>query len=238
MVSIIPAIDILDGKLVRLTKGDYSQTEFYEKTPWDMAKEFEDFGAKRIHIVDLNGAKEGKLINRDCLQKIRNNTRCELEIGGGIRSLETANSLFDLGFNYCILGSLLAKNISLATEIITHFPNQIIAGIDAKDQLVATEGWLETGDLTIKALISTLSELPIKELIYTDINRDGTLEGVNISALNEVCNSSPFPVIASGGIGTQAHLEQLFQDANQNCIAVIVGKALLSQKIPLSKDLF
>lgn len=230
---IIPAIDILDGRVVRLTQGRYDKVEFYEKTPVEFAKYFVDNGIKRIHLVDLDGAKDGTLVNRHVFESIRKNVSCELELGGGIRTHDNAKALLDIGINYLILGSLLIKNFELAKTIIHQFPKQIIAGIDTKDNKVSIEGWLEGSQQSAETLLESLENLPLNSIIYTDIAKDGTLEGPNIEGLQNICQKTTHPVIASGGIGCLEDI-QLIQNLQLKQIqGIIVGKAILSGKLSL-----
>jgi phosphoribosylformimino-5-aminoimidazole carboxamide ribotide isomerase len=228
MFEVIPAIDILGGQVVRLTQGDYGQVDRYEKGPAETAQSFYSAGATRIHLVDLDGAKDGHLVNLETIKSIRNSVDCTLELGGGIRSVETAALLFDLGIDYVILGSLLVKEFEIAKAIINRFPNRIIAGIDAKDGLVATEGWLELGTLTAVALVKHLNQLPLASIIYTDIAKDGTLAGPNLVQLEQIAEVSVCPVIASGGVGTKEHITQVRYLADKGISGCIVGKAVLS----------
>ena len=229
--SIIPAIDILNGQLVRLTQGQYDHVESYAKTPQDMAKEFESFGVPRIHIVDLDGAKDGKLVNSDILRDIRSIYSGKIEFGGGVRSVETVQYALDLGIDYIILGSLLIKNNSLALEIITTFPNKIIAGIDAKNGQVATEGWIESSELPATELASYISQHPIESIIYTDIAKDGMMQGPNLDELTQMANASLKPIIASGGVRHRDDILEL--KGQKNIMGCIVGKALLGGHVTL-----
>ena len=230
---VIPAIDILDGKVVRLTQGRYDQIEFYEKSPVDTAHYFADNGITRIHLVDLDGAKDGALTNRPVFEAIRKAVPCELELGGGIRTLDNAKALFDLGINQLILGSLLIKNPNLAQTIINHFPEKIIAGIDAKDGDVAVEGWIEGSGKSTQSLLETLNELPLHSVIYTDIAKDGTLSGPNLDGLKQICTETPHAIIASGGVGTREHISSVQQLSIPQIKGIIVGKAILSGAIKL-----
>ena len=230
---VIPAIDILNGKVVRLRQGRYDQIEFYDKSPTEFAKYFEENGIKRIHLVDLDGAKDGKLTNKNIFEEIRKTVTCELELGGGIRSIESAKILLDSGINQLILGSLLIKNPTLAQTIIEEFPNKIIAGIDAKNGEVAIEGWIEGSGKSTKSLLKSLENLPIHSIIYTDIAKDGTLEGPNIAGLLNICEETNLPIIASGGVGTTEHIAAIKNLKNPQIKGIIVGKAILSEKITL-----
>ncbi|MBT5855854.1 1-(5-phosphoribosyl)-5-[(5-phosphoribosylamino)methylideneamino]imidazole-4-carboxamide isomerase [bacterium] len=242
--EIIPAIDIIDGKLVRLTQGDYNQVESYNKSPEDMAQEFVDAGARRIHIVDLDGAKDGRLQNEALLKRIRE--RCpnvDIEFGGGIRTIETAQQLIDAGIDYIILGSLLIKDPETAKKIITSFPHQVILGIDAKNGMVATEGWLETSETSAVDLINQFSGGLLQkyfggEVIYTDIAKDGTLSGPNIGEIKDIAANSAMSIIASGGVGTIEDIDalrSLYEDQKINVTGCIVGKAILSGLVPLNE---
>ncbi len=234
MFTVIPAIDLLDGNVVRLTQGDYQQVDFYTHfTPAEWAKHFEDQGATRLHIVDLNGAKAGKLVNLDAIQSIRKAVKCKVELGGGIRYISTVTQLLDIGIDYIILGSLLTKQFALASEIIEAHPHKIIAGLDAKGMTLAVEGWLEESEVSILELIQHLNTVPIHEVIYTDIAKDGTLAGPNLEALNTIANHSIAPVIASGGVGKLEDIAAIKKLASKNISGCIVGKAVLSGKISI-----
>lgn len=234
MFEVIPAIDLLNGGVVRLTQGDYDRVDHYEMSPAQTAQMFFKAGARRIHLVDLDGAKDARLVNLEAIQSIRNSVDCTLEVGGGIRSVETAALLFDLGIDYVILGSLLVKNHDRAAAIIRAFPNRIIAGIDAKDGRVATEGWLDVGATTAVDLIKCIQDLPLAGIIYTDIAKDGTLAGPNIQQLIQVAQASHLPVIASGGVGTVGHIDQVRALAHLGVSGCIVGKAILGGHLSIS----
>jgi phosphoribosylformimino-5-aminoimidazole carboxamide ribotide isomerase len=233
-VPIIPAIDIIDGKLVRLTKGDYAQVEHYAFSPVEMAIQYEAHGAKRIHIVDLDGAKAGKVVNARLISEIRKSVSCTLEIGGGIRNKTSIQELLDLGIDSIILGSILIKEPQLSIELINSFPQKIIAGIDSKNNMVATQGWTQSSSTTTSALIESLNQLPLESIIFTDIDRDGTLEGPNLEAILDVCNISKHPIIASGGVGSEKDMLALNQLNQSNLLGCIVGKAILQGLIPMS----
>lgn len=237
MFEVIPAIDLLGGEVVRLTQGDYAQVEHYQMSPSQTAQLFFKAGATRIHLVDLDGAKDGNLVNLETIKAIRNSVDCTLEVGGGIRSIETAMLLFDLGIDYVILGSLLVKNYDRATAIIRAFPNRIIAGIDAKNGHVATEGWLDVGPTTAVDLVRCINDLPLAGIIYTDIAKDGTLSGPNLEQLVQVAQHTHLPVIASGGVGTLAHVDHVRALLPLGVTGCIVGKAVLGGHIAVD-DLF
>ena len=167
--QVIPAIDLIDGQVVRLTQGNYNQVTHYPNNPVEVAKSFEDDGATRLHLVDLNGAKEGSTVNLSTIEAIRAATSMAIEVGGGIRTQASIDRYLDMGINQVILGSLLVNNPDLSTELIQAYPHQIIAGLDTKDGFIAVEGWTETSSLTLTDFLQTLSDLPIHSIIFTKI---------------------------------------------------------------------
>ena len=235
MFKIIPAIDILDGKVVRLFQGNYNKQENFERSATEWVEFYESEGADRIHIVDLNGAKEGKLVNRKLLKSIRETASCELEIGGGIRSLEQAQELIDLGYNYLILGSLIIKETEKAKAICQQFPGKVYAGLDTHDNFLAAEGWEEKSSVHLHTIIQQLNAWPLAGYILTDIAKDGTLSGPNLCYFKAASEHAKHPVIASGGIGNE---QDIYQLKALDCLAAcITGKAVLKNKISL-KNLF
>ncbi len=201
--EIIPAIDLLDGQVVRLTQGDYDRITNYSYTPVELAKLYESHGAATIHVVDLDGARAGRLVNQKALSDIRNAVHCRIEFGGGVRSLETAKTLAAIGIDTMILGSLLIKDEAAARAIIHALPNQIVAGIDALGTDVRVEGWLKGSNLSVGDVIDRYRNDPLAYIIYTDVSKDGMMEGPNLVALEEVAGLSPWPVIASGGVASE-----------------------------------
>ncbi|RAP33220.1 1-(5-phosphoribosyl)-5-[(5-phosphoribosylamino)methylideneamino]imidazole-4-carboxamide isomerase [Candidatus Marinamargulisbacteria bacterium SCGC AG-410-N11] len=234
MFNVIPAIDLINGKVVRLTQGKYDQVDEYNITPSEIAKEYEKNGAKRIHIVDLDGAKDGSLCNLDTLKNIRSQVNCEIEVGGGIRNIETVETLFKLGIDYVILGSLLTKDTELAKTIIQKYPNKIIAGLDTKNLKIAIEGWEETSELPLTNMLKQLDSLPLNAIIHTDIARDGMLNGPNLDSLLYFANNSTHNIIASGGVSNINDITSIAKLETNQVIGVIVGKAILSGKIKLN----
>lgn len=230
MFQVIPAIDILDGQVVRLTQGRYSDVTHYEFTPVSLAKHYVDMGATRIHLVDLNGAKDGKLTNQTTIEAIRDAVDVYLDLGGGIRTLDHADHLFKLGLNELILGSLLVKDPETSETIITTHPGQISAGLDAHGDMIATDGWESTSNLSLKQALEKLNHLPLASIIYTDISRDGMMNGPNIPALHALLPHSAHPFIASGGVSSHDDITELKQ-LGHKVKGCIVGKAILSGKI-------
>lgn len=230
--SIIPAIDLLHGQVVRLTQGDYTQVSHYDIDPAGLARQYVAAGASRIHVVDLDGAKAGKLVNLDAIQAIRNAVSCDIEVGGGIRDEDSLTQLFDIGITYAILGSVLVKNPEFAYAQYQRFPGKILAGLDCRDDTVAIHGWYESSHLSLFEIIESLTPYPVGGIIYTDIAKDGTLKGPNTEMLQRLGQRSPFPIIASGGIGNIKHLEAVFQISGVT--GCIVGKAILSGDVDLA----
>lgn len=237
MFEIIPAIDLLNGKVVRLTQGKYDQVEYYDISPVELIEKYEEAGAQRVHIVDLDGAKEGSLSNFNIIKNIKSASNCKIECGGGIRSSESVNRLLDIGVDFVILGSLLTKNFKTAETIITQFPNKIIAGIDTLNGNVAVEGWIEDSGIKEDDLINQLNELPIESIIHTDISKDGMMAGPNIDSLVHFSNLSKHPIIASGGVSSSADVKKLSDLKKIGIKGCIIGKALLNKAIDL-KSIF
>ncbi len=233
MFNIIPAIDIIEGKVVRLTQGDYNRVNNYEQTPTELAQYYQDSGATRIHLVDLEGAKDGQLKNIKTIEAIRQKVTCTLELGGGIRSKETAKTLFDAGIDLLILGSLFVKDPDTALALCEHYPNRFIAGIDAKQGQVAVEGWLEKSDLSVNTLLTTLEQVAVESVIFTDIEKDGTLKGPNLNALRDVAQHTKIPIIASGGVSCDQDILDLKALESIGVSGCIVGKAILAGKVTI-----
>jgi len=233
--AVIPAIDLLNGKVVRLTKGDYNQVSYYDITPAELAKKYSHHGASRIHIVDLNGAKAGKLINLDSIKAIRKAVDCTIELGGGNSNEETNNQLLNEGLGLLVLGSLLIENPAEAKKLIEKHPHKLIAGLDTKNKKISVEGWIKESTHTVESLLETFNELPLESIIITDISRDGTLEGPNLKHLSDITKLSKHPVIASGGVGTGNDIDAIQKLTHQGIIGCIVGKAIMENKVDLSK---
>lgn len=231
MFQIIPAIDMLGGNVVRLKQGDYQAVQQYDYSPEGLARYYQTKGFRRIHLVDLDGAKAGKIVNQSALKTIRETTDIELDFGGGIRSKEMVQTLFDLGINYVVLGSLLLKNTVLAIDLFHAFPYRIIAGIDLKQGNIAVEGWLEKSKTPLTELLNILSKSPVHSIIYTDIERDGMMMGPNLEGLKQFAQLTSFPIIASGGVSSDADIDALRQLEGVGIQGAIVGKALLDGKI-------
>ena len=227
---VIPAIDVKDGRCVRLRQGDMAAETVYSADIASMAKRWEEAGAPLIHLVDLNGAVEGEPKNFSHIQAVRRAVGIEVQVGGGIRSLATVRLYLEGGVTRIVLGTAALTDRKLLDEACREFPRRILLGLDARDGKVAVKGWTSVSDITAIDLLKELSGYPIGAVIYTDIARDGMLGGPNLSALREIAAYSPFPVIASGGISRIEDLKAV-KSLGPQVIGAIVGKALYDGKL-------
>jgi len=234
---IIPAIDILGGECVRLYKGDYSQATVYEKDPVAMAREFERLGAKRIHIVDLDAARGGGKRNRKKIRKIRKAVSCTLQFGGGIRDEEDVEELIDLGIDRLVVGTLFARNPSRVAGWIQHYGPIFVAGIDAKEGKVQISGWERSTDIDDSILAERAKEAGIASIVYTNISKDGTMEGPDIEATERIAEVSGLPVILSGGIGSAEDIEKIVGKKPKGVVGIITGRAVYEDKFNLPEVL-
>ncbi len=227
---VIPAIDLKEGKVVRLYKGDYSKRTVYSENPVEVAKRFSDLGFKRIHVVDLDGAKEGLPVNLKVVEKIRNSVSCEIEFGGGVRTKEAFKLLLEeLGIHYLIVGTLAVKNPDLFEEMVGLYPGRVILSLDSKGGKVAVGGWLETSSLTPEEFARLYEDKPIYGYLYTVIEKDGTLEGVDVEPYLRLRRAVSKPVIASGGVASIEDIKKLYGKVD----GVVVGRAIYEGKIKL-----
>ncbi|MBW4506903.1 MAG: 1-(5-phosphoribosyl)-5-[(5-phosphoribosylamino)methylideneamino]imidazole-4-carboxamide isomerase [Scytonematopsis contorta HA4267-MV1] len=236
-MQIIPAIDLLEGRCVRLYQGDYDKSQVFSNNPADVAKQWVEEGATRLHVVDLDGAKAGKLVNLTAIEAIVNAVPVPIEVGGGLRTQDSVRQLFNLGVEWGILGTVAVEQPQLVQQLSQEFPGQIIVGIDARDGKVATRGWLETSEVLAIQLAVQMQELGAASIIYTDIHRDGTLSGPNLEALRELANAVNIPVIASGGVSSVTDLLSLLALEPQGVLSTIVGRALYTGDISLKEAL-
>ncbi len=232
---ILPAIDIKDGNCVRLFRGDYSTAEKVADNFLDTARSFENAGAEWIHMVDLDGAKEGRPVNTKIYTEVAEKTHLKVELGGGIRSLETIKEYLDLGITRVILGSAALKNPQLVKDAVEKFGSEkIVVGIDAKNGLVATEGWLETSDVNYIDLALKMIDYGVKYFIFTDISKDGTLSGVNAEQLKALYDGTrgKCKIIASGGVHT---IEDIGICKNMGLYGTICGKSIYTGSLDLQQ---
>lgn len=204
-----PAIDLKDGACVRLYKGEMDQATVFNTKPADQAKAFEDAGAEWLHLVDLNGAFAGAPVNAQAVEAILAATNIPAQLGGGIRDLATIESWLAKGLSRVILGTIAVRDPKLVTQAAREFPGQVAVGIDARNSMVAVEGWAETTDITAVDLARKFEDVGVSAIIYTDIDRDGAMQGPNVEATAKLAQSVSIPVIASGGVSTLDDLRNL-----------------------------
>ncbi|MDG1990294.1 MAG: 1-(5-phosphoribosyl)-5-[(5-phosphoribosylamino)methylideneamino]imidazole-4-carboxamide isomerase [Dehalococcoidia bacterium] len=231
-MNLIPAIDILDGKCVRLIQGDYDQETVFSDDPVEFAVRWSSYGAKWMHIIDLDGARAGKLVNEKVVEKIINVSDCSIQIGGGIRNYNDFSNALNNGVNRVIVGTIAIKDKNLLQSLITDFSDELIVSIDSRDGLVQVEGWTESTQLESFALIQELAQQGVKRIIYTDVERDGTNEGINFKNIEKIVSSSHIPIIAAGGISSLDDLKSLKSCGVEGAI---LGRALFDGKIDLEE---
>ncbi|WP_042350735.1 1-(5-phosphoribosyl)-5-[(5-phosphoribosylamino)methylideneamino]imidazole-4-carboxamide isomerase [Bacillus massiliigorillae] len=235
--TIYPAIDMRGGKCVRLFKGDYNQETVYGDSPFEMAKSFVDQGAEWIHMVDLDGAKEGRGVNHEHVVKIAKELQVNVQIGGGIRTEEDIAYYLENGVKRVILGSVAVSNVEFTKEMLKKYGSAIAIGLDAKDGMVATHGWLETSKVTAIELGKTLAEAGAEVFIFTDIATDGTLSGPNVEATELLAKETGKSVIASGGISSLEDITDLSKLYASGVSGSIVGKAIYSNRFTVAEAL-
>ncbi len=233
-MQVIPAIDLRDGKCVRLVQGDYDRETVFGDDPAEMAVRWESEGASRIHLVDLDGAKDGRPVNVDAVKSILRAVKVPCQLGGGVRDDETAKSWLDAGIERVIVGTQALKDPLWFRSLVTRYPNRVVLGLDARDGRVATDGWLDVSGVVAVSLAEQFDDLPLGAVVYTDIARDGMLGGANVSATGNLAARIKAPVIASGGVGTLEDLDRLAKLPIAGCI---VGRALYEGRFSLREAL-
>ena len=224
---IIPAIDLKDGQCVRLRKGIMEDTTVFSNNPTEMASKWVAEGARRLHLVDLNGAFEGKSINADCVNEIiKSFPNLPVQIGGGIRDLQTANAYIEAGISYLIIGTMAVTNPDFVEKLCDEFPNKIIVGLDANNGLVATDGWAKQTDIDVVELSKKYEQYGVNSIVYTDIARDGMMQGVNVEATANLAKKTSIPIIASGGITNLDDIAALLKNAHHGIMGAITGRAI------------
>jgi len=236
-MDVIPAIDLLGGKCVRLYQGDYDQAQTFDENPVSVARRWADQGATFLHLVDLDGAKSGEPVNLGMIEAIIRAVDIPVQLGGGLRDRQTVANALAAGVSRVILGTVAVEKPELVQTLCEEFPNQIVVGIDARQGKVATRGWQETSALKATDLAIAMAKLGISAVIYTDIHRDGTLQGPNLEALRELANAVTVPVIASGGVSSVTDLLSLLALEPAGVTGVIVGRALYTGDISLKEAL-
>ncbi|MDQ7056847.1 MAG: 1-(5-phosphoribosyl)-5-[(5-phosphoribosylamino)methylideneamino]imidazole-4-carboxamide isomerase [Persephonella sp.] len=232
---IIPAVDIKEGKAVRLYRGDPNAVTVYGNNPVDVAKMWEEKGAKHLHIVDLDGAFEGKPKNYETVKQIVRSVSIPVEFGGGLRSFEAVKTMFETGVDRVVIGSLAYQSRGEFLKIVDYFSGRVVVGIDAKDGRVAIKGWLEKTEFSPLEFAKQFDDLNIWGFLYTDVNRDGALTGPNAEGTKILAQNLNHPVIASGGVGSVEDVKKLYQLKKYGVYGVVVGKALYEGKIKLEQ---
>ena len=233
-MEIIPAIDIIDGKCVRLTQGDYAQKKVYNENPLGVALMFEDVGIKRLHLVDLDGAKKGAVVNFKVLERIASKTKLVIDFGGGIKTDGDIQNVYDAGANIATIGSIAVKDKELFFSWLHKYGSRkILLGADAKGKKIAVGGWLETTDILVFDFIKENIDQGVETVFCTDISKDGLLEGPSIELYKKIIEQFPkLNLIASGGVASVKDLEEL---KNIGCSGAIVGKALYEERITIDE---
>jgi phosphoribosylformimino-5-aminoimidazole carboxamide ribotide isomerase len=234
-MDVIPAIDLLEGRCVRLYQGDYAQSEVFDENPVAVAQRWADEGATRLHLVDLDGAKAGHPVNQPAIEAIVRAVDLPVQVGGGLRDRESVAGLLGLGVQRIILGTVAVEQPDLVEQLCREFPGQIVVGIDARNGKVATRGWLETSEIDAIPLAQQMAGFGAAAIIYTDIYRDGTLQGPNREALRELAEAIATPVIASGGVSSVTDLLNLLVLEPIGVTGVIVGRAIYTGDLSLKE---
>jgi phosphoribosylformimino-5-aminoimidazole carboxamide ribotide isomerase len=232
-MKIFPAIDIKDKKCVRLVKGDFNNKTDYGMTPVDQAAKYKDYGFKNLHIVDLDGALIGETVNLDIIKEISNKFDLKIEIGGGIRNIDSIKKYTDVGVEKVILGSAVIKDKSFLKQACEKFPNQIALGLDAKNGYLSVSGWKENSNQLTLDYLKEVNDFGVSRLIYTDINRDGMKQSPNFAETSKVANVSNCPVIISGGVSSIEDIKKA--KTLKNIEGIIIGKAIYDGDIKLDE---
>jgi phosphoribosylformimino-5-aminoimidazole carboxamide ribotide isomerase len=232
-MNVIPAIDLLDGNVVRLTKGSYEEVTIYNESPLNEAQKFAEAGFSHIHIVDLNGARKGKFVNLSHIEEIKRETGLSIQMGGGIRHYEKAKQLLEAGINQLICGSMPIKNRSDWIKLLQQYPGQMILGMDLKEGEIAYDGWLKTSDEPINSFLAPMVAKGLKYVLCTDISRDGMLQGANIKLYKSLQEKYPsLRFIASGGVSDIDDLKELQQ---AKLYGVVIGRAYYEDRLSLKE---
>ena len=230
-MDIIPAVDVKDGKCVRLYQGDYDKETIFSTDPVSVAVGWQEMGAERIHVVDLDGASSGSQLNFQVIERMISCLTIPVQVGGGIRTESNVLTMMDIGVDRVVLGTIAVENKELVRSIVDRFGTEsIIVGIDARDDLVSIKGWKESTAVSSFDLMNDMYNIGVRRFVYTDISRDGTLMEPNFESIKQIVNRSDANIIASGGVSSLGHIEQL---AGLGVEGVIIGKALYTGDINL-----
>lgn len=232
-MRIIPAIDIIDGKCVRLSKGDYNTKKIYNENPVEVAKEFESFGIQYLHLVDLDGAKSKHIVNQKVLEKIAKETSLQIDFGGGLKTLEDIQIAFDSGAKQITIGSIAVQDPEFCFELIKKFGKEnIILGADCDNRKIKTSGWLKESDQDVIDFILRYQENGVQHVICTDISKDGMLEGPSTDLYQDILSQASVQLVASGGI---SGIEDVYKMKEIGCAGTIIGKAIYEGRISLKQ---
>lgn len=232
-MQLYPAIDMKDGKCVRLTQGAFDKVTIYSDTPADMARMWVSAGATFLHLVDLDGALAGRSVNEEAIRAIVRAVEVPVQIGGGIRSRQAVKAMLDLGVRRVIIGTKAAREPEFIRELVEEFgPEAIVVGVDARDGMVAVEGWGELSSRTASQLCAQMKDYGVGHVVYTDISRDGMLSGPNVEATRRLTEETGMDIIASGGVSCMEDLQNLYDQGIQGAI---IGKALYEKRLELSE---
>ena len=233
---LLPAIDLKDGQCVRLRQGRMEDSTVFSDSPVDTARRWVEAGAKRLHLVDLNGAFDGTPVNNDAVEAIAKQfPDLPIQIGGGIRDAETVQAYLDAGVSYCIIGTKAVEDPEFVKELCQQFPGHIIVGIDAKNGMVATDGWAEVSSVSAIDLARQFEKAGVVAIVYTDISRDGMMQGVNVDATVELAKSIDIPVIASGGVTNMDDIKALCEVEDAGIMGTILGRSIYEGTIDLAE---
>jgi phosphoribosylformimino-5-aminoimidazole carboxamide ribotide isomerase len=230
---IFPAIDLKDGKCVRLYKGDFSKTTIFNNSPYDQALQFKKKGFSDLHLVDLDGALKGKSKNKEVIIKILKKTNLKVQLGGGIRNLKQISFWIKNGVSTVVVGTMAIQNPGILKKACDLFPGRIAVALDVRNNFLAIKGWVKQTKIKLMDFSKKLEDFGVSRIIYTDINRDGTKTGVNLLQLKKIVSKIHIPLVVSGGISSIADVKELYKA--QKFEGVIIGKAIYDKSIPLNK---
>ena len=234
---VYPAIDLKDGKCVRLIQGDFDKSTTYNENPLDQAKHFENLGAKWLHCVDLDGAKTGQSTNIKSIEDIISNTKLNVQVGGGVRDIEKIRSLINVGAKNVVLGTAIYEEKLFLEEATDHFPYQISIALDIKNNEIAVRGWTKVMSQNVNDFLSSINSFDITSVICTDVMRDGMKKGINFDMINNILENTSIPCVVSGGVSNLDDLIKLKAKDNNQIYGVIIGKALYDKSIKLNDAL-
>lgn len=234
-MTVIPSIDVLGGECVRLVRGDYEAVTVYETDPVAIARRFEEAGARRIHVVDLDAARGDPRTNRKKIRKIRRAVDCTIQLGGGVRRDEDIEELLDLGVDRLVVGTAFVKHPDRIEGWVAHYGDVFLVGIDAMDGQVRISGWETETQIQDVQLAERAKSAGVSGVIYTSIGRDGTMEGPDIDRTNAVADASGLPVVLSGGIGSIKDVQAVREAARENVVGIIVGRAIYEKAVTLEE---